>query len=405
MGLLPGRYTPRLQASLTRLGSKLPFREAIEEVWYSHQTAVGEATCRRATYRHGRAAEALVALEVARLEKEGLDAGPGPEKLLISADGSFVRLTSGEWREVKGLAVGEFETEYETPGAVGQVKTKKLSYFTRSYRVRDFERCALAELARRGFDQAGTVVAVNDGAQWLQSFIDYHCPKAVRVLDFAHALGHVAEAGRAVLGESSPDFKAWFERCAHQLKQEPPQRTLGELSLLQPKAKREDQAAVLHSTQVYLQQRLAMMDYPYFQRRGYPIGSGSVESAHKQVVQRRLKGAGMRWAPQHVDPLLALRDLLSNGRWNEGWRDIVAFHQQQQREKRQQRALTKQPQPTMPLTFAAFEAAGLLPKAGSTDQPASSQPQKKMDPKDHPWRRGLWPTKESWRWGKYRQQK
>jgi hypothetical protein len=45
---------------------------------------------------------------------------------------------------------------------------------------------------------------------------------------------------------------------------------------------------VLHSTQAYLQHRLEMIDYPYFQRRGYPIGSGSVESAHKQVVQRRL---------------------------------------------------------------------------------------------------------------------
>jgi len=91
---------------MTRLGSKLPFREAIEEVWYGHQTAVGEATCRRATYRHGRAAETLVNLEVERLEKEGLDERPGPEKMLISADGSFIRLTSGEWREVKGLAVG-----------------------------------------------------------------------------------------------------------------------------------------------------------------------------------------------------------------------------------------------------------------------------------------------------------
>ena len=192
---------------MTRLGSKLPFREAIEEVWYSHQTAVGEATCRRVTYRHGRAAEALVKLEVARLEQEGLEEQPGPERLLVSADGSFVRLTSGEWREVKGLAVGEFETLHKAPGAVGQVKTKKLSYFTRSYRVRDFETYALAELARRGFDQAATVVTVNDGAKWLQSFIDYHCPQAVRILDFAHALGHVAEAGKAVLGENSPDFK------------------------------------------------------------------------------------------------------------------------------------------------------------------------------------------------------
>ena len=384
---------------MTRLGSKLPFQEAIEEVRHSHQTEVGEATCRRATYRHGRAAEALVKLEVARLEQEGLEEQPGPEKLLVSADGSFVRLTSGHWREVKGLAVGEFETIYEEPGAAGQVKTKKLSYFTRSYRVRDFETYALAELARRGFDQAETVVAVNDGAQWLQSFIDYHCPKAVRVLDFAHALGHVAEAGKAVMGENSPDFEPWYERCAHQLKHEPPHRTLGELSLLEPKAKREEQAKVLHGAQAYLGHRLEMIDYPYFQRRGYPIGSGSVESAHKQVVQRRLKGPGMRWAAHHVDPLLALRDLVSNGRWTEGWQDIVAFQQQEQREKRQRRALAKQAQPMPAMTLSAFEAAAALPRANIPDQ-APSTPTKKKNPKDHPWRRGLWPTKESWRWSK-----
>lgn len=385
---------------MTRLGSKMPFQEAIEEVWYSHQTAVGEATCRRTTYRHGQAAETLVNLEVARLEKEGLGERPGPEKLLISADGSFIRLTSGEWREVKGLAVGEFETEYKASGAVGQVKTKKLSYFTRSYQVRDFETYALAELAHRGFDQAATVVAVNDGAKWLQSFIDYHCPKAVRILDFAHALGHVAEAGKAVLGETNPDFKPWFERCAHQLKHEPPQRTLAELSLLQPKAKREEQAKVLHGTQAYLQHRLEMIDYPFFQRRGYPIGSGSVESAHKQVVQRRLKGPGMRWAAHHVDPLLALRDLLSNGRWDEGWRDIIALQLQQQREKRQRRALAKQSYPAPPMTPSSSETAGLLPRANAPDQNPTLPRKKKRDPKDHPWRRGLWPTKESWRWSK-----
>ncbi len=88
----------------------MSFREAVEEVWYSHQTAVGEATCRRITYRNGRAAEAIVCQEVARLEKEGLDETEGARKLIISADGSFIHLTSGEWREVKGLAVGEFDT-------------------------------------------------------------------------------------------------------------------------------------------------------------------------------------------------------------------------------------------------------------------------------------------------------
>lgn len=383
----------------------MSFREAVEEVWFSHQTTVGEATCRRVTYRSGWAAEAIVCQEVARLEKEGPGETEGPAALFLSADGSFIHLTSGAWCEVKGLAIGEFETVRTGPGGSGEVKTDNVSYFTRSYRVRDFETFALAELVRRGLHQAETVVAVNDGAEWLQSFINYHCSAVVRVLDFAHALGYLAEAGKAIWGEGSAAFKAWFERCSHQLKHQPPQRTLAELSLLEPKAKRDEQATVLHNARLYLQRRLEMIDYPSFQRCGYPIGSGSVASAHKQVVQRRLKQAGMRWARQHVNPLLALRDLICNGRWGEGWNDIVDFHQQQQRQIRCQLALARQSSPTPPISFPALHAAGLLPDPTAPEEPPPAKPKSKRDPRDHPWRQNRWPTKESWRWSKYHQQK
>lgn len=383
----------------------MPFREAVGEFRSIHRTAVGDSTCRRITYRNGRAAEAIVCQETIGLKKEGFAEKEGPEKLAISADGSFIRLTNGEWREVKGLAVGEFDWVEKASAVSEEVKTRNLSYFTRSYRVRDFETFALAELARRGIDKAETVVAVNDGAEWLQSFITYHCPKAVRILDFAHALGYVAEAGKAIWGEGSVEFKGWLEHCAHQLKHKPPQRTLGELSLLQPKAKQDEQKDTIHKALSYLQKRLDMIDYPYFRQRGYPIGSGSVESAHKQLVQRRFKGAGMRWAPHHVDPLLALRDLIYSGRWDEGWGDIVAFQLQQQREKRCQRALEKQPTPPVPVTFSALQAAGLLPSPDVEAHPSPVKQRPKRDPKDHPWRRNLWPTRESWRWSTYRQQK
>ena len=383
----------------------MPFGEAVEEIQRSHQTAVGETTCRRVTYRNGQAAEAIIGQEVQRLEKEGAGKREIPRKLLISADGSFIRLTSGEWREVKSVAVGEFETTRSTQGLAEAVKTEKLSYFTRSYRAREFEYFALAELMRRGVDKAETVVAVTDGAEWLQGFIDYHCPKAVRIIDFAHALGYVAEAGRAVWGEGTAAFTSWFDRCAHQLKHKPPQRTLAELRLLQPKAKRDEQTAALDSAQFYLQKRLQMIDYPYFQQRGYPIGSGSVESAHKHLVQRRFKQAGMRWAPQNVDSLLALRDLLSNDRWNEGWNDIVNYQWQQRQRTLCQRKRAEQPQTTTALTFTALRESGLLTPASELDGMPSIRKEMKKDPKEHPWRNNKWPTRESWRWTKRRQQK
>ena len=63
----------------------------------------------------------------------------------------------------------------------------------------------------------------------------------------------------------------------------------------------EDLATKVH----YLQKREQLMRYPLFQHQGWPLGSGSVESANTCVVQQRLKGPGMHWEGRHVNPMLA----------------------------------------------------------------------------------------------------
>lgn len=384
---------------MTRLGSKLPFREASEEVWYSCHIRIGEATLRRITHRRGAAAAALVCQEVAMLEREAPEVTAHPQQLLLSADGAFVQLTSGEWREVKSIAVGEFTTEYDPQSWTAQVKTHNLSYFSRSGGVREFERDALAELHRRGVENAQTVVAVNDGAEWIQSFLDYHAPRAVRILDFAHAASYLAQAGKAVWGEESATFQGWFAAACHRLKHQPPQETMANLRLLQPKTKNDEQSALIDSALHYLQRRLPMLDYAHFRRRGYPIGSGSVESGHKVVVQRRLKGAGMRWAEQHLDPMLALRNLVCNGRWEEGWQQIVLFQQEQQLANKVRAAEARQPPPPEPITFARLKAAGLLPEDELSDASPAATAKKPWHPApDHPWRRPLNPANDPWRW-------
>lgn len=383
---------------MTRLGSRLPFREAAQEVWYSQRTRVCAATVRRLTHRHGAAAEELVRQEVEMLMRDAPEPPVSPQQLLVSADGSFVHLTTGEWREVKCLAVGAFATEW-TPGTwQSRIKTRDLSYFTRSYSAREFEQVAWSELYRRGVENAQTVVAVNDGAAWIQSFLDYHCPTAVRIIDFAHAAGYVATAGKAVWDEESEHFKNWFANARHELKHRPPAETMANLRLLQPKTKSDEQAAQLDSALFYLQTRLPMLDYAHFRRRGFPIGSGCVESGHKMVVQSRMKGAGMRWAEHHLDSMLSLRDLLCNDRWAEGWRQIELFHQEQQVVKRLQRVQAKQPPPPPLITFAGLKAAGLLPDETLSEESPSGEQKPWRPAPDHPWRNDKWPTKEAWRW-------
>ena len=64
---------------------------------------------------------------------------------------------------------------------------------------------------------------------------------------------------------------------------------------------------------------------------------GSGESSHKLVVQARLKGSGMHWKPEHVNPMLALRLALLNERWAESWQEQDRLRQRQQHLKRQAR--------------------------------------------------------------------
>jgi len=401
--LLPGDYTPQIQGDMTRLGSKLPFREAAEEIWYSHHLHIEEATVRRTTHNHGVAAEVLSRQETEMVERDAPAAKAHPQQLLLSADGAFVHLTSGEWREVKTVAVGEFYTEWNPQSWESQVKTKAISYFSRSYPVRDFERYALAELHRRGLENAHEVVAVNDGAVWIQHFLDYHCsPTTTRILDFAHAAEYVAQAGKAIWEEDSQTFKQWFNAACHRLKHDPPGETIANLRLLRPKAKTDVQAAEIDAAIFYLETRLKMLDYAHFRRRGFPIASGCVESGHKVVFQQRMKGAGMRWAEHHLDPMLALRNLVCNGAWQEGWRQIVLFQQEQQVVKMIQAADARQEQQTEftePVTFASLKAAGLLPDeaiAAQSTLPKESRPNRPGP--DHPWRNDKWPTREAWRW-------
>jgi hypothetical protein len=50
-----------------------------------------------------------------------------------------------------------------------------------------------------------------------------------------------------------------------------------------------------------------------------PIGSGRVESAHRYVIQDRLKIAGAWWKENNAQNMLALRTLRANSDWENYW--------------------------------------------------------------------------------------
>ena len=134
-----------------------------------------------------------------------------------------------------------------------------------------------------------------------------------------------------------------------------------------------------------------MIRYEEFVAAGYPIGSGSVESANKVVIQSRLKQAGMHWARSNVNPMAALRNVACNDRWEEAWPQITAQLQQERMIQRLQKH--PQPLPTLPAVMADERKRKKAPIPADPPPKESSGKDQKPRQKgsrpapDHPWRK------------------
>jgi hypothetical protein len=348
---------------------------------------VSRPTAERLTEAAGAAYVAQQTAEVVWLEREAPEAPAGADKLFLSVDGAMVPLVGGQWAEVKTMVIGEIEPT--TPVVKeNAIHTRNHSYFSRLTDSETFQRLALVETQRRGVENAGMVAAVTDGSEWIQKFIDHHREDAVRVLDFPHAAEHINAIGQAHWGEGSAQGQQWLSAQLHQLKHDGPEPVMTEVRRVLVDHPNHSEMA---THVAYLEKRIPHMQYPTFQASGWPIGDGAVESANKLVVEARLKGSGMHWARAHVDPMLALRNIVCSDRWEEAWPQITTQLRKQAKLHRSTRRQQRRAANLVSATPAddATTASRSATRGSSSTSPASLQPDSKepwRPAPNHPWR-------------------
>lgn len=380
LGLLSGHFSPHLVQIIVRLGTLLPFEQVPALLAFLCGVHVSPDTVRRLTEQAGAAQVAIEDREVARLEREAPEVPAGAPQQQVSADGAMVPLLHGEWAEVRTVAIGTLDLADEAAGRHAQ----DITYFSRLCSAQAFIHQATLPWYTRGLARADTVVAVMDGADWLQTFIDTHCPDAVRILDFPHAVEYLAKAAQAAFGSGTREMSVWLDEWAPRLKRGEPSDVLQAIrNLPMPDDGAEEVRAQVLG---YLTKRREQIAYQQFQEAGYPIGSGMVESANKLVVEARLKGSGMHWARRHVTPMLALRGIACSGTWETAWpviwQELRRQEVERRRKRRDQRRVAKQSDRQEPAPVASASPAPPLPSSGDR-RPAA----------DHPWRRSYDPVR------------
>jgi hypothetical protein len=265
LALTTSHYTPLLVEQMVRLGANLPFRQAAAVFAAFNLVKLSHQTIRRQTQAAGLR---YCAAQEDKVAAERIAARSGPRVGLLSVDGCMVPLLKGQWAEVRTLVVGQVSSKRQADSS-SVAQGVNLTYFSRMQAAATFEQAVWAELLRRGIPQAKTVVAVSDGAEWIQSLLDLNCPTAVRILDFSHASQYLSSAAQEALGENSAAYRGWYEQQRHELKHGQAAQVVSAVAQL------GSQPLVMQALH-YLSKRLAMMQYAQYQAAGYPIGSGSV---------------------------------------------------------------------------------------------------------------------------------
>lgn len=385
-----GSLTPMQEEKLAHVAVWMPCARAAHMLGCTAGVHVSEATVRRHTEKAGKAyVEVQTQQSQADLPASEQDKR-APAKLALSSDGAYVSLLHKQWAEVRTVAIGEVKQTRK------HVSTEHLSSFSRMMDAATFITMAEVETRRRSVLEAADVCAVTDGALWLQDLVDLHRPDAVRILDFCHAAQRVADIVEALMQAGLPVPHDALKRSLHLLKHRGPRWLLTMLTRLQSSPSAVD---AIREPLEYLRKREAMMDYPRYQREGWPIGSGSVESANKTVMQARLKGAGMHWEPTHVNPMLAFRTAVCSDRWEEAWDQQITYQLQHQKHCARLRAASRQEAAATRFFHAWWFWLPARPKAPHLSfppptpirlpsPPAATLPGSCRPTASHPWKRG-----------------
>ncbi len=159
-------------------------------------------------------------------------------------------------------------------------------------------------------DEVGVVIWLGDGAACNWTLADQLYADAIQILDWHHAVEHAVECGRVLLGEESPWLPLWQRRAEGMLLEGDVQATIRELMDCLPEVPKRGQREALQAIENlvnYYRTNAKRMRYAWFRQAGYPIGSGAIESAHRHVLQTRMKRAGQRWAYGNARRMAHLR--------------------------------------------------------------------------------------------------
>jgi hypothetical protein len=169
--------------------------------------------------------------------------------------------------------------------------------------------------------EGNELVCVLDGEKSLWSLVYKYFPTAFFVLDIFHVLEHLGKAALCFYDEGSPQAREFVTERLKMLLGGRAGRLIG--GLKQMLTKQDLSGSKRHCLEQvigYLERNRKHMRYEICLARGYPIGSGVIEGACRNLINDRLELTGMSWTLRGAESVMRLRAVHINKDWDTFWK-------------------------------------------------------------------------------------
>jgi Uncharacterised protein family (UPF0236) len=228
------------------------------------------------------------------------------EVLYVEADGSMLLTRDEGWKEVK---VGRMFTSGSCIDPNGKLSWIRHSQYVAHLGNSKAFTTQMDDLIESYGKLGERLVFIADGGPWIKNWIEDAFPKAISILDYYHVCEHL-HSFAIVAFSDEVKRKKWTDKQKELLLQSKVTTVIKNIKRQNSESK---EALLLIN---YYTNNACRMDYKRYKNVGAGlIGSGAIESAHRTVVQKRMKQSGQRWSNKGAQNMLNLRVLTMNEQW------------------------------------------------------------------------------------------
>jgi ribosomal protein S14 len=193
-------------------------------------------------------------------------------------------LKVGAWFEARGRPPRQPDGEWH-------IRAENITYFTDICPANEFTNLFWATGVQRNANLAQELVILGDGAEWIWNLVAENFPDAIQIVDWFHACEYLTPVAKAAFKDTQKQA-AWVEKVKTDLWHGRVEAVIVACeACLNPD--REDDPAQKAVT--YFHNNQDRMNYATYRQNGYQIGSGTIESAAKQIGLLRMKVPGAIW--------------------------------------------------------------------------------------------------------------